>query len=125
MKKITIFTVCLLMGLMFINAGLNKLFQYIPMPADMPAGMVKMTEAMTSIGWLLPLVAIVEIIGGILFILPKTRLIGALVLLPITVGILMTHIYVAPSGLPVALILLIIQLIVMFQNRKKLLSLIS
>ena len=36
MKAKILFVLCLLFGLMFINAGLNKFFNYMPMPKDMP-----------------------------------------------------------------------------------------
>ena len=71
MKKKILFVVCLLFGLMFINSGLNKFFNYIPMPKDMPENMLKLMGAMKDIGWLIPLVGIAEIVGGILFITNK------------------------------------------------------
>ena len=110
---------------MFINAGLNKFFNYIPVPDDLPDKMQKMGAAFMEIGWLLPLVALVEIIGGIFFIVPRLRPLGAIVILPIMVGIILTHITAAPSGLPMALVLLTINLWIIFQNRSKYLTLIN
>lgn len=124
MKNKILFVVCLLFGLMFINGGLNKLFNYIPVPDDMPEAMVKLTEALMSISWLMPLVAVVEIIGGILFIIPKFRALGAVVIFPIMVGIMLTHTINEPSGFPMALVLLLINLWVIFENREKYLPMI-
>lgn len=67
MKQKILFGVCLLFGLMFINAGLNKFFNYMPMPEDMPESMTKLMAAFMQISWLMPLVAVAEIIGGIIF----------------------------------------------------------
>lgn len=125
MKNKILFVVCLLFGLMFINGGLNKLFNYIPVPDDMPEAMVKLTEALMSISWLMPLVAVVEIIGGILFIIPKFRALGAVVIFPIMVGIVLTHTINEPSGFPIALVLLLINLWVIFENREKYLPMIK
>ena len=125
MKNKILFGISLLFGLIFINAGVNKFFNYMPVPEDLPENMLKVMEAFMAIGWLMPLVAVVEIIGGILFIIPKTRALGALVILPIIVGILLTHIVNAPSGLPIAIILLLINLWVLFENRAKYFSLIK
>lgn len=125
MKNKILFVVSLLFGLMFINAGLNKIFQYIPMPADMPEKMVKLNSAMMEIGWLMPLVAVVEIIGGILFIIPRFRSLGAIIILPVNVGILLTNITVAPSGLPIAIILLLINLWAIYDKKEKFLALIN
>lgn len=119
MKNKVRFALCLLCGLMFINSGLNKFLNYIPVPENLPEKLVKMNTAIMEIGWLLPLVGIVEIIGGVLFIIPKYRALGAIVLLPVMIGILLTHVTVAPSGLPMVLVIFAIILWVMIENRKK------
>jgi putative oxidoreductase len=123
-KNRILFVISLLFGLMFINGGLNKLFNYIPVPDDMPEAMVKLTEALMSISWLMPLVAVVEIVGGILFIIPKFRALGAVVIFPIMVGIMLIHTINEPSGFPMALVLLLINLWVIFENREKYLPMI-
>lgn len=125
MKNKIIFILSLLFGLMFINAGLNKFFNYMPVPDDLPDSMFKVMEAMMTIRWLMPLVGIFEIAGGILFIFPKTRALGAIVIFPIMVGILLTNIINAPSGLPVAAVLFIINLWIVFENKDKYLPLIN
>ena len=123
MKNKILFVVSLLFGLMFINSGLNKIFQYMPMPKDMPENMVKLVEAFAAITWLMPLIAVVEIIGGVLVIIPKYRALGAIMILPVMVGILLTHIFNAPSGLPIALVLAAILTWIMIDNRAKYASL--
>lgn len=119
MKNKILFVISLLFGLMFINSGLNKIFQYMPMPKDMPENMMKLVEAFVAIGWLMPLIAVVEIIGGVLVIIPKYRALGAIMIFPIMVGILLTHIFNAPSGLPIALILAAVLAWIMIDNRAK------
>lgn len=125
MKKKVLFGVCLLFGLMFINAGLNKFFHYIPLPKDMPENMVKLTASFMDIGWLFPLVAVAEICGGILFITNQFRALGAIILFPVLAGILLTHILVAPSGLPMAIVLWAIEIWVIIENREKYLPMIK
>jgi putative oxidoreductase len=125
MKKKILLVLGILFGLMFINSGLNKFFNYMPMPAEMPTGLVNLMSAFMQIGWLLPLVAVVEITGGTLFIFAKTRALGAIVILPIMVGILLTHAINAPSGLPLVLILFAIELWVIFENREKYMPMIK
>ncbi|MBD1430630.1 MauE/DoxX family redox-associated membrane protein [Sphingobacterium litopenaei] len=118
------FIVCLLTGLMFINAGLNKLFHYIPTP-ELSEQLQKVDAAFATIEWLMPLIAIVEIIGGILFIIPKTRALGAIILFPLIVGIILQHIYYAPKGLILALVFFAVILWVIIDNRNKYLTLIE
>lgn len=120
MKKKIMFVVSLLFGLEFINAGLNKFFNYMPIPEDLPENMVKLMSALMEVSWLIPLVAFAEILGGLLFAIPKTRVLGAMVIFPVIIGILLTNINSAPSGLPIALILLAINLWIIYENREKL-----
>ncbi len=125
MKKRILFVVSVLFGLMFLNAGMNKFFNYMPMPKDLPENMVKFMAAFMEIGWLMPLVAVAEIIGGILFMIPKLRALGAIVIFPVMVGIILTHIFIEPSGLPLAIALLAINLWVIIENREKYLPMIK
>lgn len=119
MKSKILFVASLLFGLMFINAGLNKFFNYIPVPENLGEEILKDFGAMKEIIWLMPLLALFEIIGGILFIFPKTRAFGAVVIFPIMVGIVLTHIFVDMSSLPIALGLAAILIWVMYENRTK------
>ena len=125
MKNKILFGLCLLTGLMFINAGLNKFFQYMPMPKDMPDKMVKVGMAFAEIGWLMPLVGTFEVIGGLLLIIPKTRALGAVVLLPILTGILLANISMAPSGLPIVFALIAVLAWVIIENRAKYLPMVQ
>ena len=125
MKKKILFVVNLLFGLVFINAGLNKFFNYMPVPEDLPEKLIEMSTAMAEIGWLMPLVALAEITGGILFISGKYRALGAVVIFPVMIGILLIHITVAPSGLPLALILFAILIWATYENRQKFMQLIE
>lgn len=124
MKQKILLVVSVLFGLMFINSGLNKFFNYMPIPKDMPEGLVKLMGAFMEIKWLIPLVGAVEIIGGVLFILPKSRALGAIVIFPVMTGILLTHIVNAPSGLPLGIVLFAINIWVIFENREKYLPMI-
>jgi len=124
MKKKILFVVSLLFGLLFINAGLNKFFNYMPAPKDMPEAMMKLMTAFMTIGWLLPLIAVAEIIGGVLFITNKFRALGAIIILPVMTGIFLTHLLAAPSGLPMAIVLFAIEIWVIIENRGKYLPMI-
>jgi len=119
MKQKIIFGLSLLFGLMFINAGLDKFFHYMPMPEKMPEEMLKAFNAFMQIGWLMPLVGAAELIGGVLFILPKTRALGAVVILPVMVGIVLTNTVTDRTGMPIALVLFAINLWVIYENREK------
>ena len=125
MKNKILFGLSVLFGLMFINSGLNKLFHYMPMPANMPEETMKDFGAMMEISWLMPLIAVAEIIGGILVMVPKTRAFGSIIIFPVLVGIMLFHTLVDRNNLPVAIVLLAIQGWIMFENRQKYMPMIS
>lgn len=125
MKNKILFVLSLLFGLMFINAGLNKFFNYLPVPENMPAQMKDLMTSFTAVVWLMPLIGAAEVVGGILFILPKTRALGALVLCPVLAGIVLTHVYQDTSGLPIALVLVAVWAWVVYENRSRLLPILS
>ncbi|HLV46805.1 MAG TPA: DoxX family membrane protein [Flavobacterium sp.] len=122
--KIIKFILCLLFGLIFFNAGLDKFLHYMPVP-EMEPEIMKIGEAMVALKWIIPLTGVIEIIGGVLFILPKTRALGAIVILPVMVGILIHNATFMPSGLIIAGILFLINLWMLYDNREKYKSLIN
>tara|TARA_R110002049_G_scaffold70687_1_gene182486 strand:+ start:196 stop:558 length:363 start_codon:yes stop_codon:yes gene_type:complete len=101
-----------------INSGLNKFFNYMPMP-EMSEEMMQIIGAFMTIKWLFPLVAIIEIIGGALIAIPKTRALGALVILPVMVGILVHHLAHDISGIGIALILFAVNIWAIVVNWNK------
>jgi len=119
MRKKVLLVLSILFGLMFINAGLNKFFNYMPMPEVMPEKMMKAMTAFMEIGWLLPLIAVAEITGGILFMINRYRALGAVIIFPVMVGIVLTHIFIEPSGLPIALVLFAINVWAIFENHAR------
>ena len=87
--------------------------------------MMKLMGAFMEIGWLMPLIAIAEIVGGILFITNKYRALGAIIIFPVMIGILLTNIINTPKGLPLAIVLLAINIWVIIENRAKYLPMIK
>jgi putative oxidoreductase len=125
MKNKILFVVSLLFGLMFINAGLDKFVHYMPMPENMSENMKSAFGAFMTLKWLIPLAGIAELIGGILIIFPKTRALGAVIIFPVMVGILLTNTVTDTTGLPIAAVLMAINLWVIYENRAKYAPMVS
>ena len=121
--KILRLIVFVLFGLLFINAGLDKFLHYMPIPPLEPE-VVKVGEAFLSIKWLLPLVGAVELIAGLLFLFSKTRLLGALMIFPVMIGILLHNAVYMPSGLLIAGVLFGINLWVLYVNKGRIKELV-
>lgn len=121
-RILTVFSAIL--GLLLINGSLDKFFHYMPTPENLNPELIKDFEALVEISWLMPLIALAELIGGALLIFPKTRALGALIVLPVMVGVLLTHIFVDPSQVIIAIVIWAILLWILFDNRKKYLPII-
>lgn len=124
MKNKIFNVVSILFGLLLINGGLNKFFNYMPVPDDLPNALVKDTIAIIEIEWLMPLIGFAEVLGGLLILFPKTRALGTLVVFPVMVGVLLTHLFVAPGGLIVAFVIWAILLWIIWEYRTSYLQLI-
>ncbi len=84
-----------LLGLAFVVFGLNFFLNFIPMPndpspADAPHKLFM--GALFPTGYL-AFVKVLEILGGLLVAVPRTRNLGLLILGPIIVNILCFHIF--------------------------------
>ncbi len=89
----------ILLGLAFITFGANFFLNFIPMPPGPPEGSppALFMAAMFPTGYL-AFVKVLEILGGLLVALPKTRNIGLLVLGPIIVNILAFHVFLTKGA---------------------------
>ncbi|MFT5336499.1 MAG: putative oxidoreductase [Sphingobacteriales bacterium] len=122
MKGIILRILSILLGLLLLNGGLNKIFQYIE-PHEMSEGAMALMGAFMESGWIFPLVAIVEITAGVLFMLPRTRALAATMFFPISIGIVLFHVYQEPSGLIIALIVFFLNIWFLAEDKAKLKSL--
>ena len=112
-----------LLGLAFITFGANFFLNFIPMPADpSPADAPHklFMAAMFPTGYL-AFVKVLEILGGVLVAVPKTRNLGLLVLGPIIVNIIAFHVFLTKgAGLsdPPVLVICILSAFLLFTERK-------
>lgn len=73
----------------------------------------------------MPLIGAAEILGGLLILFPRTRALGVLVVFPVMVGVLLTHITVAKEGLPIALVIWALLIWAIYDNRDRYASLLK
>lgn len=125
MAKKILAVLSVITGLLFINGGLNKFFNYMPVPDDIAEPMLKDFQAIMEISWLMPLLATAELVGGVLLLFGRTRALGVLLLFPVVVGILLTHIFVDTSGLPIALVIAAVIGWLIYDNRAKYLPIVQ
>jgi putative oxidoreductase len=117
--KIVMIIVRTLMGLMFLFASVVVLFKIDmgKMPEMSEANKTFMAGIMAS-GYLMTFIKVTELVCAIAFLIGRFVPLATVVIFPITVNILLTHIFVAPEGIPVAALLLIGNLFLAWYYRK-------
>jgi uncharacterized membrane protein YphA (DoxX/SURF4 family) len=115
MKEKILMVLCALFGLGMIIFGANKLYPFMPMP-ELTEEQKTIFGAFGTIKWLMPLVGITEILGGLLIAIPKTRALGAIVILPVMVGILVHNLTFDPGQLLIPAVFAIINLWAIIDN---------
>ena len=99
-KYIILHAVSGILGLFFVYAGIAGLFFKKPRKQGaenaVENSFMKLIAAFRETAYFMPMVKWFELICGVLIIIPKTRLIGALALLPITFNIFTIHLMLDP-----------------------------
>lgn len=92
------------LGLVFTVFGLNGFLGFLPMP-EMPELAGSFMGALAATGYMFPLIKGTEVATGVLLLSNRFVPLALALLAPITVNILLFHIFLAPApGLPLALI---------------------
>ena len=98
-----------LTGLVWLVFGLNGFLQFLPLPPMGPRAGAFM-GALAATGYMFPLIKSVEIIGGALLIGNRFVPLALTLLAPGLVNILAFHLFLEPSGLPLPIVLLALEI---------------
>ena len=101
--KIVLIVARLLLGLVFLVFGLNGLLHFMPNPPEPPAADAFFL-ALYGTGYMFALVFGTQVIGGALLILGVAVPFALAILAPVIVNIIAFHLFLAPAGLPVAIV---------------------
>ena len=108
----------ILMGFMFFVFGLNGFLNFIPQPKPpMPEGAAAFADALMKTGYMMRLVMGTQLIVGALLLLNRFVPLALALIAPIIVGIVTFHIFLAPSGVGVAIVVLILELYLAWSYR--------
>lgn len=94
-----------LLGLLFIFAGVAGLFNLIPTPPDLPEKLVTFNTGLAASVYFMPFLKSVETLCGILLLTNFFVPLALVVLAPIVINIFLVHAFLAPEGLPLALVM--------------------
>ena len=111
--KITTLIVRILIGILLLFASISYFFQLFPEP-PLAGNMKIFNDGIKAPIYLMPMVKIVELLCGLSFIIGKFNRITFIILMPISINILFTHIFVAPEGIAVATFLFLGNVFLLF-----------
>jgi uncharacterized membrane protein YphA (DoxX/SURF4 family) len=109
----------ILMGLLFFVFGLNGFLNFLPQPSTpMPQGAVAFIGALMSSGYMLPLISGTELVVGILLLANRFVPLALALLAPVVVNILAFHLFLAPTGAGLAVVVLALEVYLAWAYRK-------
>ena len=121
--KITTIIARSLLGLIFVVFGSNKFLHFLPMP-PMQGAAGQFMGAMFETHYLY-VVATFEVVGGLLLLSGRYAPLGLTLVGPVVVNILCFHIFMAPSGLPVASVVSALALFLLWRYRQNFAGLVQ
>ena len=105
-----------LLGLAFVVFGSNAFLHFIPMPPP-PAGLAGDFMKSLFLSHYFYVVAVTQILGGLLVLSGRFTALGLLLLGPVIVNILSFHIFLNHEGLPLASVVAALALFLLWQKR--------
>ena len=114
--KILVTVARILLGFIFLVFGLNGFLQFIPMPP--PSGLAaQFAGALFASHYMMP-VFLLQIAGGTLLLANRFVPLALTLLGPVIVNILLFHAFLEPSGLPLALGVTVLWLVLFSASRQ-------
>jgi len=109
-----------LVGILLVVFGANKFFNFMPSP-PLEGDLATFFTGLIASKYMMPLVGLVEILVGLLFILKKWVPFALVLLAPVSVNMVLTHVFMDPMNIaPAAFVFLInVVLIYVYWNKFK------
>lgn len=108
----------LVMGLGFLVLGLNGFLNFIPPPTTpMPEGAMAFAGALMGTGYMFPLIKGTEVLVGALLLANRFVPLALALIAPVVVNIVAFHVFLERSGLPIALVVLALEIYLAWSYR--------
>jgi uncharacterized membrane protein YphA (DoxX/SURF4 family) len=97
------------LGLVFTVLGANKLVPFLPQP-PISGAPAEFFGALIATGYMIPLLAVTEIVAGLMLLSGRFVPLGLTLLAPVIVNILGFHLFLAQGGLGLPVVVLALEL---------------
>ena len=107
----------ILLGIMLVIFGLNKFLEFMPMP-PMPEIAGEFMGALVKSGYIMVIVAIVEIVAGVLLLINKYQPLTLVILFPILLNAFLFHLFLDLAGIAGAAMAVAMNIFLFFVNKE-------
>jgi len=104
----------ILLGAILVIFGLNKFLNFIPVP-ELPENATAFVTSLGKTGYILQVVGVIEVLIGLLLLLKKWIAFALVVLVPISLNILLFHLFLDIPGISGALLVTLLNGILMYK----------
>ncbi len=107
-----------LMGLPLVVFGLNGFFNFIPPPSTpLPEGAAAFAGALMKTGYMMQLIGATQLVVGVLLLVNRCVPLALVLFAPFLVNSLAFHLFLEPSGLPMAGVFIALELYLAWKYR--------
>ena len=114
--KVTTIIARVLLGLVFTVFGLNIFLMFLPMPPQKPSLATDFSKALME-GHYMYVVGFLQVAGGLLLLIGRYVPLGLTLLGPVIVNILLFHTLLETNGLPMAILVSVLALFLLWRYR--------
>tara|TARA_R110002096_G_scaffold162994_2_gene330313 strand:- start:695 stop:1075 length:381 start_codon:yes stop_codon:yes gene_type:complete len=115
----------IILGIGLLTFGLDKFFEFVPHGHVMDEDLIAAFTGLMANKFILPTVGVVEVISGLLLLTRKYSIVGLLLMIPVTYGIIAFHLAVDLAGIIPGLLVAIIHVYLLSLKRKTLTNLVK
>lgn len=106
------------LGLMLVVFGSNKFLHFIPLPPATGSA-ADFMNSLGATGYIFPIVGLLEVLIGLMLLLKKWIAFALILLAPISINILLFHLFLDIPGISVALFVAVLNGILIYKHWKQ------
>lgn len=95
----------ILLGLVFFVSGVMGLLNLVPTPPDLPEKLIIFNKGLEASGYMMTLIKVTEAVCGLMLLSGFFVPLALVVLAPVMLNIFLVHLFLAPQGLPIAIVM--------------------
>lgn len=117
-KSVAVIAARVVLGLIYFVFGLNFFLHFIPMDAPTPSPQAEaFTTGLFQTGYFFPFLKGLEVVFGGLLLVGLFVPLSLVVLVPVSLNILLYHAYLAPEGVAMSIVILLLNLFLAWAYR--------